>query len=112
MYYVVDPVRPDTKIKYSVKEYVDELLESYFNILFDFKSDDFLNMDILEKGGWSLKMYDIHRFDTLADLKVPFEVNDSNLNKFIYSSKDDEKKISKDTGEEDVDQPLLKKQKK
>ena len=112
MYYVVDPVRPDTKIKYSVKEYVDELLESYFDILFDFKSDNFLNMDILEKGGWSLKMYDIHRFDTLADLKVPFEVNDSNLNKFIYSSKDDEKKISKDTGEEDVDQPLLKKQKK
>lgn len=113
MYYVIDPFRPDTKIKYSVKEYVDELLESYFDILFGFKGDNFLNMDILEKGGWSLKMYDIHRFDILADIKVPFEVDDKNLTKFICSSKDDEKKITKDDSEEDdADQPLSKKQKK
>ena len=112
MYYVVDPIRPDTKIKYSVKEYVDELLESYFNILFGFKSNKFLNMDILERGGWSLKMYDIHRFDTLADIKVPFEVDDMYLTKFIYNSKDNEKKMSDGAEEEEVDQPLLKKQKK
>lgn len=110
MYYVIEPSRPETKIKYSVKEYVDELLDSYFDILFNYKGDNLLNMDILEKGGWSLKMYDIHRFDILADLKVPFEVDDTEFVKFNYN-KNEKRKKDKDT-RKGAEQPRLKKQKK
>lgn len=69
IYYVLDPLRPDTKIKYTIKEYIDELLALFTDIL---KSSEIeITMNDLEAGGWSLKMYDIYKFDKLSDIKLP-----------------------------------------
>lgn len=111
LYFVITPCRPDTKIKYSVKEYVDELLEKYFDILFGYSGEGILNMEVLEKGGWSLKMYDNHRIDSLADLKIPFDIEDIYFSEFHYSE-DKHNIIEKGTEERNVDQPKRKKQKK
>ncbi|KAI3404744.2 COX18 [Candida oxycetoniae] len=84
IYYVIDPSRPDTKIKYSVKEYADELLPVYFDLMRQIP--DYTLHD-LEKGAWSLKYYDMYRDDKLINVANPFDKKDEGWNKF-------EKKIS------------------
>lgn len=119
MYFVLDPNRPETRIKYNVKEYTEELLPLYFKIL---SQDEELNMDKIEKGGWSLKMYEMNRINLLADIQLPFEVDEKHIFKFVDdieetvktengantkkdSREDDEKK-------EDVSAPKQKKQRR
>lgn len=111
MFYVVDPKRSGTKIKYSVKEYADELLPAYYDILFN-NTEGSRNMDILERGGWALKMYDIHKFDSLADLKVPFEIEDAYFSKYIDDENEDKIKNTVHSDEDDKEESKRKRQKK
>jgi hypothetical protein len=78
LYYVVEPTRPDSKIKYNVKEYTEELLPVYFEIL----SKVDLNMTTLERGGWALKMYEMYRITKLVNVKPKFDVGDDVLLKY------------------------------
>ncbi|GEQ71501.1 hypothetical protein JCM33374_g5185 [Metschnikowia sp. JCM 33374] len=68
MYYIRDVLRPSQPIKYSVKEYVEELIPVLVNLSAEDKES---YPDILEKGAWSLKTYSIFKIDRLADLKLP-----------------------------------------
>lgn len=79
IYYIQEPIRPGTPIKYNVKEYIDEYLSTLFNIASQGPS---ITMNDLEKGGWALKMYDINHITKLADVKVPFEADDLLFAKF------------------------------
>jgi hypothetical protein len=97
IYYVVEPSRPDTKIKYNVKEYIDELLPVYFEILAE-HSD--LTMNDLEKGGWALKMYDIYRIDKLLNVKPDFDVDDEDLKMYKHIKQEEEKKEDEEVEEE------------
>lgn len=84
IYFIQEPLRPGTPIKYNVKEYVDEYVGTLFNIV---ASGPSISMDELEKGGWALKMYEIHRITKLADCKLPFETDDESLVKFPDTQK-------------------------
>ncbi|EGV66508.1 hypothetical protein PSN45_002897 [Yamadazyma tenuis] len=64
-------VRPATKIKYNLKEYTDEYLPVFLGIL---EQEDEVTMNSLEKGGWALKMLEIHRDGILKGVAVgPYE---------------------------------------
>ncbi|CUM62767.1 uncharacterized protein PRCAT00000324001 [Priceomyces carsonii] len=79
IYYIIEPNRPDTKIKYNMKEYTQELLPLYFDIM---NRHSNLSMNLLEKGGWAIKTYDTFRIDKLIDIKLPFEASNDVLLKF------------------------------
>lgn len=79
MYFIQEPLRPGSPIKYNVKEYVEEYVGTLFNILAGSKTG---TMDLLEKGAWALKMYEIHHITKLADCKLPFAVDDDMLVQF------------------------------
>lgn len=98
LYLVVDNIRPGTKIKYTLKEYTDELLPKYFEML---QTDVDLHMNQLEKGCWALKMYDIYKIDKLMDIKLPFEVSDDVLHKYCEG----QKKEVKEEKEPEIDEP-------
>lgn len=69
MFYILEPLRPETKIKYNIKEYIEELVSLYADIL---KTRTHVkSMNVLENGGWSLKMHDIYKFDKLSNVKLP-----------------------------------------
>lgn len=84
MYFIQEPFHPGSAVKYNVKEYIDEYVGTLYNIR---ASNPSVSMDELEKGGWSLKMYDLHRITLLADCKLDFTVSDDDLVKFSDSSK-------------------------
>lgn len=69
MFYILEPLRPDTKIKYNIKEYIEELISLYADIMK--ASTHVKSMNVLENGGWSLKMHDIYKFDKLSNVKLP-----------------------------------------
>ncbi|KAG5420260.1 hypothetical protein I9W82_002140 [Candida metapsilosis] len=73
MYFVLDPSKPGEKIKYSVKEYVEELLPVYFRLLKDYNEGTFTE---LERGGWAIKYYSMYRGDKLINIKSPFDKED------------------------------------
>lgn len=75
MYMVRDSLRPGSPIKYNVKEYVDELIPVLYHVSERMKTP----MEILQRGAWSLKQYQIFRISTLSDLKLPFEVSETQL---------------------------------
>lgn len=75
MYVVRDSLRPGQPIKYNVKEYVEEFIP----ILFNYIAANGSSMVALEKCAWSLKMYHIYRIDKLADIKLPFEIEEDEL---------------------------------
>ncbi|KAG2736073.1 hypothetical protein G9P44_000163 [Scheffersomyces stipitis] len=83
LYYVVDSIRPGTKIKYNVKEYFEELLPVYYGIV---SLHPELTFDTLEKGAWSLKSYALLRIDKLINVKLPFETTEDDLQKFSEES--------------------------
>ena len=105
MYYVFDEANADhtKKIKYSVKEYADELLPVYYDLLKEANSE--LTPAVLEKGAWALKTYDLHQDDTLVNVENPFEgdVKSESWRKFEKPKKsvkthvEDEKHLSKKT---------------
>lgn len=78
MYFIRDPLHPGLPIKYTVKEYVEE----YVGLLLTIAKKDSISMDELEKGGWALKMYHLYRIDKLADIKLPFKIDDDRLQEF------------------------------
>lgn len=82
MYIVRDVLRPGAPIKYNVKEYVDELVP----ILYELSMETGKPMEMLQRGAWALKTYEILRISALADLKLPFVVDDASL--FCYSKKE------------------------
>ncbi|CCG21980.1 hypothetical protein CORT_0B02650 [Candida orthopsilosis Co 90-125] len=73
MYYVLDPTKPGEKIKYSVKEYVEELLPVYFKLLRSYPEGAFTE---LERGGWAIKYYSLFNDDKLINVKSPFDENE------------------------------------
>lgn len=84
IYFIQQPLRPDSPIKYNVKEYVDEFVGTLFNIV---AASPSTTMDQVEKGGWALKMFDIYHITKLASCKLPFEVKDDLLTKFPDTQK-------------------------
>lgn len=84
IYYIQEPLRPGSPIKYNVKEYVDEYVGTLFNIVSETK--DF-TMDQLEKGGWALKMYEMQGITKLANVELPFDVDRGLLNAFPDTAK-------------------------
>lgn len=84
IYFILEAQRPDTKIKYNFKEYCDEYIPLFVSVLCE-TSDHDLNMNVLEKGGWALKMYDIHRLDTLCDIKPKFDIEEKDLKFFQWN---------------------------
>ncbi|KAK6456964.1 uncharacterized protein RJT20DRAFT_36120 [Scheffersomyces xylosifermentans] len=105
LYYVVEAKRPGTPIKYNVKEYLEELLPVYLDILSK-KSD--LTFDLLEKGGWSLKSYELQRLFKLANVKIPFEVDEEQLKKYTTgdgkgsAKKESKAKVAKESKKEPI----------
>lgn len=79
MYFIRDSLRPGQPIKYNVKEYIEEYIPVLFHLR---KADNVASMSTLEKGAYSLKMYHIYRIDKLGDVKLPFEADDAELEKF------------------------------
>lgn len=84
LYFVVDSSRPDTKIKYNAKEYLDEYIPVIFNIVKDKNGE--ISLDHIQKGGWSLKMIEIYRIDKLADLDISAEFGPEVFNHYQDSS--------------------------
>lgn len=82
-YYVIEAQRPGTKIKYTIKEYCEELLPVYFDIMAHHKVD----MSTLERGGWGLTMYEKNRFTSLTNVKVSFDLHEGQLARFTTSDK-------------------------
>lgn len=79
IYFIQQPLRPDSPMKYNVKEYVDEFVGTLFNIV---AASPPTTMDQVEKGGWALKMFDTYHITKLASCKLPFEAKDDLLAKF------------------------------
>lgn len=67
IYYVVDARRPDSKIKYNTKEYIEE----YLPIVARISDNSGVSMVKLEKIGYSLKMINLYGDLHLSDVKVP-----------------------------------------
>lgn len=109
LYYVVEPQRPGTKIKYSVPEYCNE----YLPLLLDIKTEGLLQE--LERGGWALKMYDLHDLDSLSNLDrdlLPKFSSDTVYKLYTTDDNDDEKPDDPETKQEDTeDEKPLKKRK-
>lgn len=91
MYLVRDVLRPDASIKYNVKEYVDELIPVLHRISLETKKP----MEFLQRGAWALKSYDLLKLSTLADLKLPFKVDEANL--FCCSNENPSKTTAKNS---------------
>ncbi|CAH2353927.1 hypothetical protein CLIB1423_13S02058 [[Candida] railenensis] len=83
IYFVLEPTRPDTKIKYNLKEYTDEYLPAIFDILDGNNNNKEQSLVELEKGAWSLKFYDMGKIDITADIELPFKVEKDVLFKYI-----------------------------
>lgn len=96
-------VNPEGKIKYNVKEYTDLLLPVYFKIL-KANATDSVNMITLEKGGWAMKMLDLHHVTKLANIKIDIDDNFSYYKEF-------KKRNGEEVNNDDV-KPSTKKQKK
>lgn len=83
MYFVQEPLKPGSPIKYNVKEYVDEFVGVLFNIL----AQEDSSMGQLENGGWALKIYYENRITKLSTITLPFEVDDEVLKEFSTAAK-------------------------
>lgn len=82
MYFVQEPLRPGSPIKYNVKEFVDEYVGMLFNVVAECNS----SMAELENGAWALKIYYENRITKLSTVKLPFEAEDSILKGFATAS--------------------------
>ena len=49
----MESFRPGEKIKYNMKEYIEELLPVYLEIISQYPD---VTMNTLERGGWALKL--------------------------------------------------------
>lgn len=85
MYFVSEPSRPGTKIKYNVKEYVDEFIPK----LIEVSAKSGLPMVEVEKRGWALMMLQLHKTTTLADVKFSEPKNLDNEDEIKEESKED-----------------------
>ncbi|KAI5956586.1 hypothetical protein KGF54_001061 [Candida jiufengensis] len=103
MYYVIDPSRPNTSIKYNVKEYLEEYIPILLKILREAETP--VKFIDLEKGGWALKYYSLHDDDILISITNPFGEDEKDWDKLKVKFEDEEKEITKDT------KPLKKKRK-
>lgn len=79
IYFVVEPSRSGTKIKYNLKEYTDEFLPVFLELVAE-NDESFVS---LEKGAWAIKFYDLGKIDITADIDVPFKVDHDVFFKYI-----------------------------
>ncbi|KAK6462512.1 hypothetical protein DFJ63DRAFT_161078 [Scheffersomyces coipomensis] len=79
IYYVVEPTRPGTPIKYNVKEYIEELLPVYFKLVSNRKD---ISIQVFERGAWSLEQIYLNRLHKLSDVKIPFTVDETDIKAF------------------------------
>lgn len=100
-YYVLESQRPSTKIKYNVKEYVEELIPVHLSI----KEDNEITFNEIERGGWALKLYDLHRLTKFADLESKVTVDDKFLQAFTQE-------VKHETTEEISEEPKRKRARK
>lgn len=82
-YYVLEPRRPSTAIKYNVKEYVEELIPVYVEIV----KDNDVTFNEIERGGWALKLFELHRLTKFADLESKVGVEDELLRAYVVGEK-------------------------
>lgn len=109
MYFIRDPLRPLQPIKYTVKEYVEELVPVLVNLCIEDKQS---SPNILEKGAWALKTYHIYRIDRLTDIKLPFELEENLLDSFGHTEDYlHDQKPEKRAGSEDEEELKPKKKK-
>lgn len=92
-YFVVEPSGGNQKIKFTVKEFVEQLLPCYFDNLLPHTD---LSPQTLEKGAWALKKYHKYRIDRFANIKAPFVIDEDHLKGFV-DEKTSTKKESKET---------------
>lgn len=83
MYYVLEPQRPDTKIKYLAPEYLKE----YLPILLGLESET-ATLDELERGGWALKYYNENKY-TCGEIDVS-DFNESSFRQWEGTTIKDE----------------------
>lgn len=105
LYFVVDSSRPDTAIKYNVKEYIEEYLPVFLSIKKSLAVE--ASMIQLEKGGWALKMLDMYRIDKLADIEV-----DESFDATVFNHYEDSAAKKLDLGPIKASEPKRKKQKR
>ena len=101
IYFVLEPTRPDTKIKYNLKEYTDEYLPIVLDLLDDKTDSETQSLLELEKGAWSLKFYDMGMIDITADIELPFIVEKEVLFKYIKVKPQSGKTVKEDEEEEE-----------
>lgn len=68
-FYYMESFRPGEKIKYNMKEYIEELLPVYLEIISQYPD---VTMNTLERGGWALKTYQIQRNEKLANIEIEY----------------------------------------
>ncbi|KAF6060475.1 hypothetical protein FOB64_006676 [Candida albicans] len=68
-FYYMESFRPGEKIKYNMKEYIEELLPVYLEIISQYPD---VTMNTLERGGWALKNYQIQRNEKLANIEIEY----------------------------------------
>lgn len=79
-YFIVEPNGGNQKIKFTVKEFVEQLLPYYFDTLLP---NTKLSPQTLEKGAWALRKYQKFRIDRFANVQPPFEIDEDHLKGFI-----------------------------
>lgn len=91
LYYVLEPNRPDTKIKYLAPEYLKE----YLPVLLGLESET-ITLDELERGGWALKYYEQNKY--ICDDVDTSELADSSFVKWegVVKDEDDAHNSSED----------------
>lgn len=111
IYFILEARRPETKIKYNFKEYCDEYIPLFVSVLSETPDHD-LNMNVLEKGGWALKMYDIHRLDTLCDIKPKLDVEEKDLKFFQWNKTNQTEAETENNHQEKTDEKVQPKKKR
>lgn len=79
MYFIRDSLRPSQPIKYTVREYIEELVPVVVNLT---AAGEKSSPHLLEQGAWAWKMYQIYKIDRLADVKLPSCIEPDSLETF------------------------------
>ncbi|CAX41613.1 conserved hypothetical protein [Candida dubliniensis CD36] len=74
LFYYLESFGSGEKVKYNMKEYIEELLPVYFEIITQHPE---VTMDTLERGGWALKAYQIQNDDKLANIETEYTDEDT-----------------------------------
>ncbi|CAK9441577.1 uncharacterized protein LODBEIA_P54450 [Lodderomyces beijingensis] len=112
LYFVVgDAARSEYKLRYSPKEYADEYLSVFFDIMHAHAKDGW-TMTELERGAWSIGFYDANKETRMVELENPFTDKDVDWNKYRHDDTPAVKEKEEEEEEEEEEEKPKKKMRK